>query len=196
MNKNSLIFLLILLILGFFLYFSAKNSYNGMVVKKENVEAKWAQVENQYQRRGDLIPNLINTVKGYQDFEQSTLQQVANARAKVGQLTVTKEVLEDPKLMERFSESQNQLSQALSRLLSVAENYPDLKASAQFSDLMRQLEGTENRISVARKDYNEVARRYNSHIKKFPTQSFCRNLWLWGCELLPGSPRCRKKFPK
>lgn len=154
------------------MYFNGKSNYNKMVTLQEDVEAQWGQVMNMYQRRADLIPNLVNTVKGYQDFEQETLTQVAEARAKVGQLTVSKEVLESPELMERFSESQNQLSQTLSRLLSVSENYPDLKANVNFQNLMTQLEGTENRIAVERMKFNETAKTYNSTIKQFPANIF------------------------
>ncbi|MCL4141645.1 UNVERIFIED_CONTAM: hypothetical protein GTU68_047855 [Idotea baltica] len=143
-----------------------------MVVLQEQVEGQWAQVQNVYQRRADLIPNIVETVKAAGEYEQGTLNGVAEARAKVGQVTVTKEVLENPQLMERFSEAQNQLSQTLSRLLSVSENYPDLKANENFKALIVELEGSENRISVERKKFNDASKNYNSYIKQFPTNIF------------------------
>ena len=176
MKRNTLIVLAIILGLGMFLYFNVKGTYNNLVNLRENVDGQWAQVENVYQRRADLIPNLVSTVKGYSDFEQSVLTDVADARAQVGQIKVTKEVLEDPKLMERFSEAQNQLGQTLSRLLSVAENYPDLKASQQFADLMRQLEGSENRITNERKKFNDAAKVYNASVKQFPATLYAGSL--------------------
>ncbi|MEZ4827134.1 MAG: LemA family protein [Bacteroidia bacterium] len=172
MQRIGIIFLVLILFLGGCGYFTGKNNYNRMVELQEQVDAQWGQVQNVYQRRADLIPNIVETAKGYAEFEQSTLSGVAEARAKVGQITVTKEVLEDPQLMERFSEAQNQLGQTLSRLLSVAENYPDLKANENFQALIVELEGSENRISVERKRFNDVAREYNTYIKKFPTNIF------------------------
>ena len=171
MNKG-LWFLVALGVIGAIIYFNAKGTYNTMVTSQEGVEAQWAQVENQYQRRADLIPNLVETVKGYKDFESETLTGVAEARSKVGQLTVSKEVLENPELMARFSDAQNELGQVLNRLMSVAESYPDLKANEGFSDLRIQLEGTENRISVARDRFNEAARAHNTMVKLFPN-----NIW-------------------
>lgn len=171
MNKG-LWFLVALGVIGAIIYFNAKGTYNKMVTSQEGVEAQWAQVENQYQRRADLIPNLVETVKGYKDFESETLTGVAEARSKVGQLTVSKEVLENPELMARFSDAQNELGQVLNRLMSVAESYPDLKANEGFSDLRIQLEGTENRISVARDRFNEAARAHNTMVKLFPN-----NIW-------------------
>lgn len=172
MKKIFWILALGLLLVGGFFILNSKGSYNDMVSLQEQVDAQWGQVQNAYQRRADLIPNVVNTVKGYANFEQETLTQVADARAKVGQLTLTREVLEDPKLMERFTEAQNQLGQTLSRLLSVAENYPDLKASENFKALITELEGSENRIATERKRYNDAAREYNTYIKKFPTVIF------------------------
>lgn len=166
-----IIFALLVFVGGYFLL-NGKGTYNKMVTLQEEMDAQWGEVQITYQRRADLIPNVVATVKGYADFEQETLTQVADARAKVGQLTLTKEVLEDPALMERFTEAQNELSQTLSRLLSVAENYPDLKASEGFRDLRVQLEGSENRISTARKRYNDAAREYNTYIKRFPNTIF------------------------
>lgn len=172
MQRIGIIFLVLVLFLGGCGYFTGKSNYNRMVELQEQVDAQWGQVQNVYQRRADLIPNIVETAKGYADFEQSTLNGVAEARAKVGQITVTKEVLEDPKLMERFSEAQNQLGQTLSRLMSVAESYPDLKANENFKALIVELEGSENRISVERKRFNDVAREYNTYIKKFPSNIF------------------------
>ncbi len=166
-----IIFALLVFVGGYFLL-NGKGAYNKMVTLQEEMDAQWGEVQITYQRRADLIPNVVATVKGYADFEQETLTQVADARAKVGQLTLTKEVLEDPALMERFTEAQNELSQTLSRLLSVAENYPELKASEGFRDLRVQLEGSENRISTARKRYNDAAREYNTYIKRFPNTIF------------------------
>lgn len=142
--------------------------YNSMVQKDESVESAWSNVETQYQRRSDLIPNLVATVKGYADFEQETLTQVVEARAKASSIQVDAGDLSQEKIAA-FQEAQSQLSGALSRLLVTVERYPDLKASQQFSQLQAQLEGTENRISVARDNYNEAVRDYNSYIRKFPT---------------------------
>jgi len=145
------------------------NSYNNMVTLNESVNQSWSQVENQYQRRADLIPNLVNTVKGYANFEKGVLTDVTNARASVGQLKVTKDVLDDPQAFQRFQAVQGQLTGALSRLLVTVENYPDLKANENFLELQAQLEGTENRIAVERRKFNEVVQGYNTSIKKFPT---------------------------
>jgi len=144
--------------------------YNTMVAMEEQVEASWSQVENQYQRRMDLIPNLVSTVKGYAEFEQETLTAVTDARSRAGGvMEVSDEVLQDPEAFERFQQAQGELSSALQRLLVVTENYPDLKANENFLALQDQLEGTENRISVARMDFNEAVRSYNTLIKQFPT---------------------------
>lgn len=143
--------------------------YNSMVTMNEQVKAGWADVENQYQRRLDLIPNLVSTVKGYAEFEQDTLTAVTEARARAGGvMEVNEDLLNDPAAFERFQQAQNELSSALQRLLVVTENYPDLKANENFLALQDQLEGTENRIAVARMNYTEAVQRYNSHIKKFP----------------------------
>jgi LemA protein len=158
-----------LLILIIFLWF--KNSYNNLVVLDENVKGKWSQVETQYQRRADLIPNLVNTVKGYADFEKSTLTQVIEARANATKVTVSPERL-DAKSIQQFQAAQNQVSSALGRLLAVAENYPNLKANQNFLDLQSQLEGTENRITVARNDFNNEVQTYNKTIRKFPQMIF------------------------
>lgn len=141
--------------------------YNSMVKLDEDVKAKWNQVETQYQRRSDLIPNLVNTVKGAAKFEQSTLTQVTEARAKATQVTIDPDKL-TPENIEKFQAAQGQVSQALSRLLMVTENYPELKATEQFRDVSAELAGTENRIAVARKDFNESIQTYNTKIRSFP----------------------------
>jgi LemA protein len=142
--------------------------YNNLVAAEQNVLKQWSQVENQYQRRADLIPNLVNTVKGYANFEKEVLTQVTEARARVGQFNVTPEVLNDPQAFEKFQSVQGDLSSALSRLLAVVENYPELKANENFLQLQAQLEGTENRIAVERKRFNEAVQEYNTMIKRFP----------------------------
>ena len=142
--------------------------YNALVQSQEGVNAAWSQVENVYQRRMDLIPNLVATVKGVAEFEKETYTQVAEARAKAGQITISEEMLNNPELFRRFEESQAQLGSALSRLLAVAENYPQLKANQNFLELQSQLEGTENRIAVERRRFNEVAQTYNTKVRTFP----------------------------
>jgi LemA protein len=134
----------------------------------EAVNAAWAQVDNQYKRRADLIPNLVATVKGYASHEKEVFTQVTEARAKVGQITLTPEMLNDPKALEMFQNAQDSLSSALSRLLAVSENYPDLKANQNFINLQAQLEGTENRIAVARKDYIKAVKDYNVELRTIP----------------------------
>ena len=142
--------------------------YNSLVGLDEGVQAAWSQVESQYQRRADLIPNLVETVKGFAAQEKQVLLGVTEARAKVGQITVTKEVLEDPNAFARFQSAQDQFSSAISRLLAVAENYPALKSNENFLTLQTQLEGTENRIAVERRRFNEVVQSYNTRIRRFP----------------------------
>jgi LemA protein len=134
----------------------------------EAVNAAWAQVDNQYKRRADLIPNLVATVKGYASHEKEVFTQVTEARAKVGQITLTPDMLNDPKALEMFQNAQDSLSSALSRLLAVSENYPDLKANQNFINLQAQLEGTENRIAVARKDYIKAVKDYNVELRTIP----------------------------
>jgi LemA protein len=141
--------------------------YNTMVEKDEGIAKAWASVETQYQRRSDLIPNLVNTVKGYADFEQETLTQVIEARSKATSIQLEAGDL-TPENIAKFQEAQSELSGALSRLLVSVERYPDLKASTQFTQLQAQLEGTENRIAVARDKFNETVRDYNTYIRKFP----------------------------
>lgn len=144
------------------------SSYNNMVSLDQEVIKQWSQVENQYQRRADLIPNLVNTVKGYADFEKEVLTKVTEARARVSQFNITPELLNDPQAFAKFQSLQGELSGALSRLLVTVENYPQLKANENFLQLQAQLEGTENRISVERKKFNEVVQSYNTTIKRFP----------------------------
>ncbi|HEC44973.1 MAG TPA: LemA family protein [Bacteroides sp.] len=141
--------------------------YNRMVSLEETVTAQWAQVENAYQRRADLIPNLVNTVKGYADFEQETLTGVIEARSKATSVTIDPTNL-NPAAIQQFQAAQEGLSSALSRLMVVVERYPDLKANQGFLDLQAQLEGTENRIAVERRKFNEATRSYNTLIRKFP----------------------------
>lgn len=145
----------------------AVNAYNAFVAAEEEVESAWAQVENQYQRRADLVPNLVATVKGYAAHEQQTLEGVVEARAKATQITIDP-AHATPEQLAAFQSAQGELSQALGRLLAVAENYPDLKANENFRDLQAQLEGTENRIAVARQLFNETAKSYNKTIRRFP----------------------------
>jgi LemA protein len=143
-------------------------SYNGMVSKDENVKAKWGAVESQYQRRSDLIPNLVATVKGAANFEKSTLVEVTDARARATSIQVDPTKL-DPSSIQKYQAAQGQLSTALGRLLVASENYPDLKSNSNFTNLQASLEGTENRINVARLDYNSAVQEYNTDIRSFPT---------------------------
>lgn len=143
-------------------------NYNSLVEKQQQVDQSWAQVENQYQRRADLIPNLVNTVKGYSNHEEETLVKVTEARAKATSITLSAEDLTEENLA-RYQQAQNELSSALKSLLAVSEAYPDLKANENFLNLQAQLEGTENRIATERKRYTESVMQYNTAIKKFPT---------------------------
>ena len=142
--------------------------YNTMQAKEEAVSAAWGDVEAAYQRRADLVPNLVEVVKGYAKHESETLTAVTEARAKVGSVQVTRETANDPQAMQRFQQAQSQLSGALSRLMVVVERYPDLKANQNFMDLQNQLEGTENRINVARVRYNQAVQDFNTSIRIFP----------------------------
>jgi LemA protein len=157
----------VLLVAGFL----TSGSYNNLVQLDQAVQAQWAQVENVYQRRADLVPNLVETVKGAAAFEKGTLTEVTEARARVGQISpdALKNATSDPEAFERFEKAQSQLSSALSRLLVVSEQYPDLKATQNFRDLQAQLEGTENRVAVERMRFNDAAREYNSKRDSFPT---------------------------
>jgi LemA protein len=162
-----------LVIIGL-MFWSANNS---LVTKQQAVEAQWAQVENVYQRRADLIPNLVATVQGAAAFEKSTLEAVTAARASVGRAQIDAgKITDDPAAFARFEQAQGALSSALSRLMVVVERYPELKANQNFRDLQVQLEGTENRITVERMRFNEVAQAYNTALKLFPTSFFARML--------------------
>ncbi len=174
MKKGCLIALIVavvvILIVGIGMYSYIKNTYNNMVTLEENVTQKWAQVENVYQRRADLIPNLVEVVKGYAGHERETLEAVVNARSKVGgQINVGPEMLNNPEAFAQFQQSQGALTSALQRLMVVVERYPDLKADQRFADLQVQLEGTENRISVERGRFNEAVQGFNTTIRQFPT---------------------------
>ncbi len=170
--KKSRIWLVILgiiLLLFIITYSSFKGTYNKMVSLDEGVKSEWAQVENQYQRRFDLIPNLVETVKGYANQEKDTLTAVIEARSRAGGvMQMDESILDDPAAFNRFQEAQSGLGSALQRLLVVTENYPDLKSNQNFLALQDQLEGTENRISVERKRFNDSSQKYNTYIREFP----------------------------
>lgn len=158
------------------LFFYGVSVHNSLVNKEETVSQAWAQVENQYQRRSDLIPNLVNTVKGAADFEQQTLTDVIEARSKASSIQVSAGDLSNPQKVQQFQQAQQQLSGALSRLLVTVEKYPELKANQNFLDLQTQLEGTENRIATERQRFNEAVQRYNTSIKRFPANIFAKIL--------------------
>jgi LemA protein len=173
MKKGCLIAIIVttilVVIIGISLYSFVKNTYNGMVTAEEDVSQKWAQVENVYQRRADLIPNLVEVVKGYASHERETLEAVTNARSKVGgQVNIGPEVLNNPEAFSKFQQAQGALTSALQRLMVVVERYPELKADQRFADLQVQLEGTENRISVERGRFNESVQIFNTSIRQFP----------------------------
>ena len=167
-NKALWITIAIIVVLLFAGYSWVKGTYNTMVTQDEGVKTAWSQVENQYQRRMDLIPNLVNTVKGYATHEKETLEGVVSARAEATKTTIDPSNLNEES-MKKFQAAQGELSSALSRLMLVIERYPDLKANQNFYELQAQLEGTENRISVERKRFNETAQSYNTYIRSFPT---------------------------
>lgn len=154
------------------LVFLGVGKYNALVEQEQMVEQSWAQVENQYQRRADLIPNLVNTVKGATDFEQQTLTDVIEARSRATSIQVSANDLNDPQKIQQFQQAQQQLSGALSRLLVTVEKYPELKANQNFRDLQVQLEGTENRIATERQRFNEAVQNYNTMVKRFPNNIF------------------------
>jgi LemA protein len=156
----------------FFLFASSNFygcGYNTLVTMQEQVNSAWSQVENQYQRRGDLVPNLVRTVQGAADFEKSVLTEVTDARSRTGQIKLSADDLSDPEKFQKFQQAQDQLSGALSRLLVVSENYPQLKSNESFLQLQSQLEGTENRIAVERRRYNETVQQYNTEVRSFPS---------------------------
>ena len=163
MKKSTIILVAVIAALAIWVI----SAYNGMVKMDESVSTAWSNVENQYQRRTDLIPNLVNTVKGYAAHEKETFEAVVSARSKATQMTVDPENLTPEKLQE-YQKAQGEIGAALGRLLAITENYPELKANENFKELQAQLEGTENRISVERRNFNEVARTYNTSIRTFP----------------------------
>jgi LemA protein len=168
--KRGVLILIAVLVVIVIAAMALVGKYNTMVGMREAVDGQWGNVENVYQRRADLIPNLVSTVKGYAAHEQETFTAVTEARAKATQVTaeMTPEVLNDPAMLQKFQAAQEGLSSALARLMVVVERYPDLKANQGFLDLQAQLEGTENRIAVERRRFNETAREYNTMIKRFP----------------------------
>ena len=163
MKKSTIIIIAVLAIVAIW----GMSAYNGLVKMDEGVNTAWSNVENQYQRRADLIPNLVNTVKGYAAHEKETLEAVMSARSKATQMTIDADNLTPEKLQE-YQKAQGEIGAALGRLLAITEAYPDLKANENFKELQAQLEGTENRISVERRNFNEVARSYNTAIRTFP----------------------------
>lgn len=169
--KKSLVILLCVVGLLVLVGGCSVGSYNNMVSMEEGVSNAWANVETQYQRRSDLIPNLVSTVKGYAQHESETLEGVVAARSKATQMTLDVDNL-TPEKLQQYQQAQGEISSALGRLLAITENYPDLKANQQFQELQAQLEGTENRISVERRNFNEAARGYNSYIRRFPNNIF------------------------
>jgi LemA protein len=169
--KKSTITLIVVIGIIVIMVMSSISSYNNLVTMEENVDAQWSQVENVYQRRADLIPNLVNTVKGYAKHERETLEGVIEARSKATSVNVNPDNLNQETLAQ-FNQAQKGLSSALSRLMVVVERYPNLKANQNFRDLQAQLEGTENRIALERKKFNEVAKEYNASIRQFPKVLF------------------------
>ena len=167
MSKKTIIWIVVLGVLAIAVIWGV-NRYNAIITAEENVHTAWSQVENQYQRRADLIPNLVETVKGYAAHESETLEGVIAARAKATQVVVDP-TNATPEQLVAFQQAQGELSQALGRLMAISENYPDLKANQNFGALQSQLEGTENRITVARNNFNELARQFNTLIRRFPT---------------------------
>ena len=166
--KKGCIGLIVLAIIAIALFGWVKSTYNGLVGSQESVETAWAQVENVYQRRADLIPNLVETVKGYAKHEQETLEGVIQARANATKVTIDPANM-TPEDLQKYQSAQGEITNALSRLIAVSESYPDLKANQNFLELQNQLEGTENRIAVERNKFNEVSREYNTKRRTFPT---------------------------
>lgn len=165
--KRSYIVIAVIVLLVIIVYSSFKGSYNNMVSYEEGIKSQWSQVENVYQRRADLIPNLVNTVKGYAEHEKEALSAVIEARSKATSTNINANNL-NPEQLQQFQNAQSSLSSALSRLMVVVERYPNLKANQNFLELQAQLEGTENRIAVERRKFNEAVRNYNTYIRKFP----------------------------
>ena len=175
-DRNSVKLPFIFLLISLFLPLLAGCGFNTIPTNEEKAHAAWSEVLNQYQRRSDLIPNLVETVKGYAQHEQAVLTGVVEARAKATQTNINADMLNNPDAMKQFLDNQANLSGALSRLMAVAESYPDLKANQNFLTLQSQLEGTENRIAVARRDYIESVRVYNTALKTMPTMIWT---WIW-----------------
>lgn len=169
--SKGLIVIIVVVVLIFIGYLWGKSAYNGMVDKEESVKSQWAQVQNAYKRRADLIPNLVSTVKGYATHEQQTLTEVVEARAKATQMNVNADQLTEENI-RKYQEAQGQLGAALGRLLAVQENYPDLKANTNFMALQDELTGTENRISTERNKFNTRVQEYNTYIRMFPRNIF------------------------
>ena len=169
--KKGYIVLIVIIVAILAIFFWFKGTYNGMVKMSEAVSAQWSNVENQYQRRIDLIPNLVNTVKGYASHEEQTLIDVVNARAQATKTQINFDQLDEATL-QKLNRTQGELSSALSRLMAISESYPDLKANQNFLELQAQLEGTENRINVARTNFNNAAQEYNTAIRRFPKSLF------------------------
>jgi LemA protein len=167
--RNLIIILVIVVVLVLLMISYVVGKYNAIIPKDESVKNAWSQVENQYKRRYDLIPNLVETVKGVAEFEKETFTAVTEARGKVGQLNISPEILNNPQAFSQFQQAQEGLSGVLSRLMVVLERYPELKANQNFLRLQDELAGTENRISVERRRFNEMVREYNSYIRRFPT---------------------------
>lgn len=165
--KKSMWILAIIVVVVLGIFFWLKGAYNGLVARSQGVAGQWANVENQYQRRADLIPNLVNTVKGYAAHEKSTLEGVVEARAKATQMQVDFSNLNEQTLA-KYAQAQGELSSALNRLMAISEAYPDLKANQNFRDLQTQLEGTENRIATERRRFNETVQSYNVYVQQFP----------------------------
>jgi LemA protein len=172
--KIFLIVLAVVVVLGLSYFLWTKSAYNDIIAKDEVVKAKWGAVQSQYQRRSDLIPNLVATVKGVANFEKSTLVEVTDARARATSIQVDPTKL-NPETIQKYQAAQGQLSTALGRLLVASENYPDLKANQNFTDLQASLEGTENRISVARMDFNDAVQQYNITIRSWPASIVAGN---------------------
>ena len=168
MKKGCLIALAVAVVLGIALFGWVKSTYNGLVSSQEGVETAWSQVENVYQRRADLIPKLVNTVKGYAKHEQETLEKVTNARANATSVKIDPSNMTEADL-KKFQDAQGELSSALSRLIAVSESYPDLKANQNFLELQSEISGTENRIARERQNFNKAAQDYNTQIRTFPT---------------------------
>lgn len=192
MQKGCLIVVLLVVGLLAFLGITAMSSYNGLVTRQERIQASASQIDNQYQRRFDLVPQLVETVKGVAGFEQSTLMEVTEARASVGRMTLPADVLKDGDSVNKYMAAQGQLGSALGRLFAVSEAYPQLRATDSFRDLQAQLEGTENRIAVARADFIEAVRQYNTGRRTFPANLLAATFNFEEAEVLEGDPAARE----